>query len=65
MADTTQKLAARAYNDFAQICSDKIDRGSWGKTVLTLSWASGRITGVEIQDTTTTKPDRPVDRQGA
>jgi hypothetical protein len=55
----TEEIAARAYNQFSQICSDKIDRRSWGKTVLTLDWAAGRITRVEVQDTTTTKPTPP------
>lgn len=52
----TQQIAERAYNELAQICSDKIDRKSWGKTVLTFTWSNGKITGVELQDTTTIKP---------
>tara|TARA_B100000519_G_C14159002_1_gene398311 strand:+ start:154 stop:366 length:213 start_codon:yes stop_codon:yes gene_type:complete len=56
VSDNTQQIASRAYNDYAQICSDKIDRKSWGKTVLTFNWSDGKITGVELQDTTTIKP---------
>ena len=52
----TEDIAARAYSQFTKICSDKIDTKSWGKTVLTLDWSSGRIVKVEVQDTTTTKP---------
>lgn len=61
---STQEIAARAYNQFSKICSDKIDERSWGRTVLTLDWSAGRISRVEVQDTTTTKPVSPVNHGG-
>ena len=61
---TTKDVAARAYNQFSQICSDKIDERAWGRTVLTLEWSAGRITRVEVQDTTTTKPVPPANNGG-
>ena len=51
-----EQVLARAYNDFAAHCTDKLERGTWGKTVLTIDWAKGKIVRVEVTDTTTTKP---------
>jgi hypothetical protein len=62
--NTTQEVAARAYNQFSKVCSDKIDERAWGRTVLTMDWSEGRITRVEVQDTTTTKPVPPTTNGG-